>query len=113
LKYVLPSSDSNPQLHILANRLPPKIWAIVNQFILAYPGLQKNLLLEWSQTPPTWIVYFPALIAVKLPSSAQPIIDFVYSQYTPPKTSLIFPFMATLSSTVIIHKQQFTPGYSG
>ena len=90
--YVLPASDSDSQLHILANMLPPKTWMILNEYTLTYQSLQMQLLAEWSQNPPIWVIYFPTLVAQSFPPSAQPIVDFVKGHYTARQTLPQLPF---------------------
>ncbi len=79
--FVIPSTDTNSQLHPLTGMAPPGTWVTGNKFGLAPPFVVARLLDEWEHTPPTWVVLFPDMLAQSIPAQAQPMIDFVMTQY--------------------------------
>ena len=60
--YVLPETDSTPQLHPLTKMLPPGTWIKGWRWYFRPDHVVPHLLDEWDETAPTWIVVFPALI---------------------------------------------------
>jgi hypothetical protein len=80
--FVLPQTDSTPQLHPLSGLLPPGTWVKGWRWYLAAPGMLDTLLTEWEANPPTYLVYFPELIAEGLPEIA-PLVAFMEARYTP------------------------------
>lgn len=78
--YILPSSDSTAQLHLLTGMLPPGTWAPGNEFLHSDPLVNDRLLTEWSSGPPTWIIWFPELMAGTEPYF-QPLLDFLHDHY--------------------------------
>lgn len=78
--FVLPETDSTPQIHVLSGLLPPGLWIKGWFWYLAAPGVVDQLLSEWQQQPPTDIVYFPDLIAQGQPGIA-PLVTFMQAHY--------------------------------
>ncbi|MBZ0294854.1 MAG: hypothetical protein K8L99_19995 [Anaerolineae bacterium] len=78
--FVLPETDSTPQLHPLSELLPPSTWIKGWFWYLAVPDVVENLLDEWAEKPPTYIVYFPDLIAEGEPD-INPLVDFMRTHY--------------------------------
>lgn len=89
--FVLPQTDSTPQLHPLSGLLPPGTWVKGWRWYLAAPGVLATLLTEWETDPPAYIVYFPDLIAEGLPEIA-PLVAFMEARYTPATVYPDIPF---------------------
>lgn len=92
--FVLPQTDSTPQLHPLSGLLPPGAWIKGWRWYLAAPGMLDTLLAEWAISPPTYIVYFPELIAEGLPEIA-PLVAFMEAYYEPVAEYSAVPFHGT------------------
>ena len=60
--FVLPQTDSTPQLHPLTGMLPPGIWVKGWHWYFKADGVTQRLLDEWAAAPPSWIALFPDLI---------------------------------------------------
>ncbi len=80
--FILPETDSTPQIHALAEMLPPGFWVKGWAWYLAAPGVVERLLSEWATTPPDYIVYFPNLVTVGEPD-IRPLVTFMHAHYTP------------------------------
>jgi hypothetical protein len=82
--FVLPETDSTPQLHSLSGLLPPSTWIKGWFWYLIAPTaagqMSDQLLAEWSETPPTFIVYFPVLAQTGSPG-IEPLADFMRDRY--------------------------------
>ena len=65
--FVLPETDSTPQLHPQTNMPPPGAWVKGWRWYFRADGLLQRLREEWRTEPPTWIVTFPDLIAAGEP----------------------------------------------
>ncbi len=78
--FVLPETDSTPQIHVVADLLPPSTWIKGWSWYFEAPGVLNRLSSEWQADPPTYIVYFPDLIAVGQPGIAQ-LVAFMNDQY--------------------------------
>lgn len=89
--FVLPQTDSTPQLHLLSGLLPPGTWIKGWRWYLAAPGVLDNLLAEWEAQPPTFIVYFPELIVEGMPEIA-PLVAFMEAYYVPTAAFADIPF---------------------
>lgn len=79
--YVLPLTDSTPQLYPLTDLLPPGMWVKGWSWYWDAPGVSDTLMSEWQQSPPTLVVVFPDLIASGQPG-IQPFLDFVEENYS-------------------------------
>lgn len=79
--YVLPSSDSTAQIHPLTGLTPPGTWLIMNEYFTSKDDIMDDLLAEWHETPPTWIIWFPDMTTEAFPTSGHPILDFVHDHY--------------------------------
>ncbi len=60
--FVLPETDSTPQLHPLTELPPPGTWVKGWRWYFLPSFVLKTLLQQWETNPPTWIVIFPDLI---------------------------------------------------
>ncbi len=60
--YILPQTDSTPQLHPLTALPPPGTWIKGWRWYFRPGHVAPHLLAEWEREPPTWIVVFPAFI---------------------------------------------------
>jgi hypothetical protein len=80
--FILPQTDSTPQLHPLSGLLPPGTWVKGWFWYLQAPGVVDTLLAEWQTRPPAFIVYFPDLIAEGEPG-IRPLVDFMQAHYLP------------------------------
>ncbi|MBI1257172.1 MAG: hypothetical protein GC204_06850 [Chloroflexi bacterium] len=83
--FVLPETDSTPQLHLLTGMLPPGTWVKGWYWYLEAPGMADQLLNEWSVHPPSEMVYFPDLI-LSGHQGMERLEDFMKSHYTPVET---------------------------
>jgi hypothetical protein len=83
--FVLPETDSTPQIHPLSGLLPPGLWIKGWSWYFEVPGIVDLLLAQWATDPPDYVVIFPDLIAVGQPG-IQPLIDFVQGQYSAVET---------------------------
>ncbi len=59
--FILPETDSTPQLHVLSALEPPGTWIKGWHWYFRPPQVLPMLLEEWSAAPPDWIVVFPYL----------------------------------------------------
>lgn len=80
--YVLPEYDGSAQLHMQADMMPPGVWISGHRWYLAVTEVRNALLQEWETNPPTFIVYFPDLIAQSMPE-IEPLVDFMQDRYLP------------------------------
>lgn len=71
--FVLPETDSTPNLHVITGLLPPRTWIKGWRWYLEAPGVIDHLLTEWAQSPPDWVIVFPDLLA-----ESQPEIGSLY-----------------------------------
>lgn len=80
--FVLPETDSTPQLHPLTEMLPPGTWIKGWRWYLdPATGARQQLLSEWQNNPPDWVVIFPDLLSAGQPT-IMPLLDFVEARYT-------------------------------
>lgn len=79
--FVLPETDSTPQLHPLSGMLPPNTWIKGWRWYLEPPGITERLLAEWEQSPPDFVVIFPDFIPASQPA-IDPLLAFVEVDYT-------------------------------
>lgn len=68
--FVLPETDSTPQLHPMTGMMPPATWVKGWNWYFEPDFVLPTLVSDWAQTPPTWVIVFPDLVA-----SGQPGID--------------------------------------
>ncbi len=83
--FVLPETDSTPQIHVLSGMLPPGTWIKGWSWYFEAPGVLATLATEWQADPPTYLVYFPDLIAVGQPGIDQ-LVAFMNAHYQPVET---------------------------
>lgn len=60
--YILPQTDSSPQLHPRTDMLPPGTWVKGWRWYFRPAQVLPQLLAEWAREAPTWVVVFPAFI---------------------------------------------------
>jgi len=68
--FVLPETDSTPQLHPMTGMMPPPTWIKGWHWYFEPDFVLPALLSDWSDSPPTWVIVFPDLVG-----SGQPGID--------------------------------------
>lgn len=68
--FVLPETDSTPQLHPMTGLMPPPTWIKGWNWYFEPDFVLPTLTDDWDNSPPTWVIVFPDLIA-----SGQPGID--------------------------------------
>ncbi len=89
--FVLPETDSTPQLHPMSGLLPPGTWIKGWFWYLEPPGVVETLLAEWAATPPTYVVIFPDMLTEGEPGIT-PLVEFVTGRYTQVATYEAIPF---------------------
>ncbi len=65
--FILPETDSTPQLHPLTDMLPPGVWIKGWRWYFRAEGVLERLKAEWAVEPPSWIVLFPQLLPTDEP----------------------------------------------
>lgn len=80
--YILPETDSTPQIHALADMVPPGFWIKGWPWYMSVSGVSDRLLAEWEETPPHFIVYFPELEIVQ-DASLNRLVRFMFNNYEP------------------------------
>lgn len=78
--FVLPETDSSPQLHPLTGLLPPGAWVKGWHWYFKPAFVLETLATEWEAAPPTWIVVFPYLIPAGEPGINH-LLDIVEARY--------------------------------
>lgn len=78
--FLLPETDSTPQLHPLTGMLPPGLWVKGWRWYFEPARVLETLTAEWGDSPPTWIVIFPDLVAAGEPGIRQ-LLDYVQQRY--------------------------------
>ena len=78
--FVLPATDSSPQLHPLSGMLPPGAWVKGWDWYFKPAFVLETLVTEWKAAPPTWIVVFPYLTAAGEPGINH-LLDIVEARY--------------------------------
>ena len=78
--FVLPETDSTPQLHPLTEMLPPGAWVKGWHWYFRAEGILERLKAEWAEEPPSWIVVFPELIINSQLGMAD-LLDIVAERY--------------------------------
>ncbi|MCY4537669.1 MAG: hypothetical protein OXE52_05485 [Chloroflexi bacterium] len=69
--FVLPETDSTPQLHARTGLLPPGAWIKGWRWYFRPDFVLPALIEEWSRQAPTWVVVFPDMIPAGQPGIAQ------------------------------------------
>ena len=82
--FVLPETDSTPQLHPMTDMMTPATWIKGWHWYFKPEFVLNTLHDEWNSTPPTWIIVFPDLIASGEPGILE-LLQMVDARY-----SLIF-----------------------
>ncbi|MCY4062080.1 MAG: glycosyltransferase family 39 protein [Chloroflexi bacterium] len=80
--FVLPETDSTPQLHPLTGMLPPGVWVKGWHWYFKPAHVLEELTAGWEANPPTWIVVFPSLTAAGEPG-IKTLLDIVAARYRP------------------------------
>lgn len=80
--FILPETDSTPQLHPLTEMLPPGLWVKGWHWYFRAEGVLDRLKDEWADEPPTWIVVFPDLILDR-EYGIQDLLAIVAERYQP------------------------------
>ncbi len=77
--FILPQTDSTPQIHSMSGILPPGTW--VKGWAWYFDATRVDLLTEWETRPPRLVVVFPDLLRVGEPGIT-PLVEFVEDRYT-------------------------------
>lgn len=80
--FLLPETDSTPQLHPLTDMPPPGTWVKGWRWYFKPARVLETMTVEWADKPPTWIVIFPDLVAAGEPGIRR-LLDFVQERYEP------------------------------
>ena len=78
--FVLPETDSTPQLHPLTDMMPPGTWVKGWRWYFRPAFVLSTLTGEWEANPPDWIAVFPDLIPSAQPG-VQVLLDIVERRY--------------------------------
>ena len=78
--FVLPETDSTPQLHPLTGLLPPGTWVKGWRWYFRPEHVVPTLLNEWETAPPTWIVVFRDLIRTDN-AGIKPLLQMIDERY--------------------------------
>ncbi len=78
--FVLPQTDSTPQLHPMTGLLPPRTWIKGWHWYFEAPGVLDRLQAEWEADPPTLVVVFTDMLAAGEPGILV-LMQQVESQY--------------------------------
>jgi hypothetical protein len=78
--FVLPETDSTPQLHPLTDMPPPGTWVKGWRWYFKPARVLETMSAEWAHNPPTWIVIFPDLVAAGEPGIRR-LLDFAQQRY--------------------------------
>lgn len=78
--FILPETDSTPQIHVLTGLLPPGTWVKGWRWYFEAPGMIDKLLAEWRTMPPTFVIIFPDLLQVGEPDILR-LVEFVTTNY--------------------------------
>lgn len=78
--FVLPQTDSTPQLHVTTSMLPPGLWFKGWSWYFDAPRVTETLLNEWNDSPPDYVVTFPDMMIDGQPG-IQALVDFVEARY--------------------------------
>ncbi len=78
--FVLPETDSTPQLHPLTGMMPPGTWIKGWRWYFRPGHVLPALKREWESNPPDWVAVFPDLIPAGEPGILD-LLDIVEEQY--------------------------------
>ena len=78
--FVLPETDSTPQLHPLTGMPPPGLWVKGWRWYFKPARVLSTLGAQWEDKPPDWIIVFPELTAAGEPGIRR-LLDFVDARY--------------------------------
>lgn len=78
--FVLPETDSTPQLHARTGLLPPGAWIKGWRWYFRPDFVLPALIDEWAAQPPTWVVVFPDMIPAGEPGITQ-LLAIVHGNY--------------------------------
>ena len=78
--FVLPQTDSTPQLHPRTGMPPPGTWIKGWRWYFRPDFVLPALLDEWESAPPTWMVVFPSFITPG-ESGIDALLDFTRERY--------------------------------
>jgi len=78
--FVLPETDSTPQLHPLTGMMPPGTWIKGWRWYFRPGRVLPALKREWESNPPDWVAVFPDLIPAGEPGILD-LLDIVEEQY--------------------------------
>lgn len=78
--FILPETDSTPQLHPMTDMLPSGMWIKGWHWYFEAEGVMDRLTTEWETHPPTYVVIFPDLISVGEPG-IHTLLNIVYARY--------------------------------
>lgn len=79
--FVLPETDSTPQLHPMTGLMPPATWIKGWNWYFEPDFVLSTLREEWDNNPPTWVIVFPDLLASGEPG-IDVLLEYVATQYT-------------------------------
>jgi len=78
--FILPETDSTPQIHMMTGLLPPGLWVKGWRWYLEAPGVSASVFDAWAIDPPDWIIVFPDLVVVGAPAIT-PFTAWVSARY--------------------------------
>lgn len=78
--FVLPETDSTPQLHPRTEMLPPGTWIKGWRWYFRPDFVLETLRVEWETNPPTWVVVFDDHIASGAPGILE-LLEIVRTRY--------------------------------
>jgi len=79
--FVLPETDSTPQLHPMTGMMPPATWVKGWNWYFEPDFVLPTLNNDWDTQPPTWVIVFPDLVASGEPGITA-LIERVEVQYS-------------------------------
>lgn len=79
--FVLPETDSTPQLHPMTNMMPPATWIKGWNWYFEPDFVLPTLNADWNTHPPTWVIIFPDLVASGEPGITR-LVERVEDQYS-------------------------------
>ena len=78
--FVLPETDSSPQIHTRTGLLPPGAWVKGWRWYFKPDFVLPALTEQWASQPPTWVVVLPELIPAGEPGIS-PLLGLVQADY--------------------------------